>query len=88
MVSRPNQSQQNFPASEHMARRRNRSEGSKRMSKSQRRIRDMQQDYIKKESGTSNEAIDPQRFLSEDFLLVLDEHRKNCEREGKLEEAA
>jgi len=32
-------------------------------------------------------AQDPQRFLSEDFLLVLDEHRKNCEREGKLEEA-
>jgi len=30
---------------------------------------------------------DPQRFLSEDFLLVLDEHRKNCEREGKLDEA-
>ena len=32
-------------------------------------------------------AEDPQRFLSEDFLLVLDEHRKNCEREGKLDEA-
>jgi len=30
---------------------------------------------------------DPQRFLSEDFLLVLDEHRKNCEREGKFDEA-
>lgn len=32
-------------------------------------------------------TADPQRFLSEDFLLVLDEHRKNCEREGKLDEA-
>ena len=31
---------------------------------------------------------DPQRFLSEDFLLVLDEHRKNCEREGKIDQAS
>lgn len=30
---------------------------------------------------------DPAKYLSEDFLSVLDEHRKNCEREGKLEQA-
>lgn len=23
-------------------------------------------------------------FLSEDFLQILEEHRKNCEKEGKL----
>ena len=28
--------------------------------------------------------FDPSRFISEDFLQILNEHRKNCEREGKL----
>ena len=28
-----------------------------------------------------------QNFLNEDFLQVLDEHRKNCEREGRVQEA-
>ena len=32
-------------------------------------------------------AFDPSRFLSEDFLAILNEHRKNCEREGKLDQA-
>lgn len=31
--------------------------------------------------------VDP-KWFSEDFFKVLDEHRRNCEREGKLEEAA
>ena len=35
------------------------------------------------EQGT----FDPSRFLSEDFLAILNEHRKNCEREGKLDQA-
>lgn len=33
-------------------------------------------------------AFDPSKFISEDFLLILNEHRKNCEREGKLEQAS
>lgn len=31
--------------------------------------------------------FDPSKFISEDFLQILNEHRKNCEREGKLEQA-
>ena len=43
-------------------------------------------------SMTSNEQnrrskFDPSKFLSEDFLQILNEHRKNCEREGKLDQA-
>lgn len=34
-----------------------------------------------------NQAFDPSRFLSEDFLAILNEHRKTCEREGKLDQA-
>jgi len=33
------------------------------------------------------EKFDPSKFISEDFLQILNEHRKNCEREGKLEQA-
>jgi hypothetical protein len=29
--------------------------------------------------------FDPSKYISEDFLQILNEHRKNCEREGKLE---
>ena len=29
--------------------------------------------------------FDPSKFISEDFLQILNEHRKNCEREGKLQ---
>ena len=36
-------------------------------------------------SPTNMQAFDPNRFLSEDFLSILNEHRKNCEREGKLD---
>ena len=44
------------------------------------------------EAGTIREQInnsknDPTRYLSEDFLQVLNEHRKNCEREGKMDQA-
>jgi hypothetical protein len=58
-----------------------------------RRIRDVSKlrSEPNEEEGQPKETTepkeDPQRFLSEDFLLVLDEHRKNCEREGKLDEA-
>lgn len=58
-----------------------------------RRIRDVSKlrSEPNEEEGQPKETAepkeDPQRFLSEDFLLVLDEHRKNCEREGKLDEA-
>ena len=31
---------------------------------------------------------DPSAFITDDFLQVLDEHRKICEKEGKLDEAA
>lgn len=34
-----------------------------------------------------NKKFDPSKFLSEDFLQILNEHRKNCEREGKLVQA-
>ena len=34
-----------------------------------------------------NQNFDPSRFLSEDFLQILNEHRRACEREGKLEQA-
>ena len=34
-----------------------------------------------------NKNFDPSKFLSEDFLQILNAHRKNCEREGKLEQA-
>ena len=34
-----------------------------------------------------NQAFDPTKFLSEDFLSILNEHRKNCEREGKFDQA-
>ena len=37
--------------------------------------------------GAHAQTPDPSRFLSEDFLQVLNEHRKNCEREGKLDQA-
>lgn len=30
---------------------------------------------------------DPLRFLNEDFLMVLIKHTKDCEREGKLDQA-
>jgi|TARA_B110000305_G_C19286913_1_gene562169 hypothetical protein len=30
---------------------------------------------------------DPNTFITDDFLQVLDEHRKICEKEGKLDEA-
>lgn len=30
---------------------------------------------------------DPNKFITDDFLQVLDEHRKICEKEGKLNEA-
>ena len=33
------------------------------------------------------QKFDPSKFISEDFLQILNEHRKNCEREGKLEQA-
>ena len=35
----------------------------------------------------NNSKQDPARYLNEDFLSVLNEHRKHCEREGKLEQA-
>lgn len=31
--------------------------------------------------------FDPSKYISEDFLQILNEHRKNCEREGKLKHA-
>jgi len=34
------------------------------------------------------EPSDPANFITEDFLQVLEEHRKICEKEGKLDEAA
>ena len=34
------------------------------------------------------QKFDPSKFISEDFLQILNEHRKNCEREGKLEQAS
>ena len=37
--------------------------------------------------STGGPASVGQNFLNEDFLQVLDEHRKNCEREGRVEEA-
>lgn len=38
--------------------------------------------------GLKEKAFDPQKFISEDFLQILNEHRKSCEREGKLEQAS
>ena len=32
--------------------------------------------------------LNPSDFITDDFLQVLDEHRKICEKEGKLNEAA
>lgn len=37
--------------------------------------------------GSKKTKFDPSKFLSEDFLQILNEHRKNCEREGKLDQA-
>jgi len=34
-----------------------------------------------------SQKFDPSKYISEDFLQILNEHRKNCEREGKLEQA-
>ena len=31
------------------------------------------------------QKFDPSKYISEDFLQILNEHRKSCEREGKLE---
>lgn len=39
------------------------------------------------EAQAEEQMVDP-KWFSEDFFKVLDEHRRNCEREGKLEEAA
>ena len=39
------------------------------------------------EAELKNQKFDPSKFISEDFLQILNEHRKNCEREGKLEQA-
>lgn len=39
------------------------------------------------ESGLRSSKFDPSKFISEDFLQILNEHRKNCEREGKLQQA-
>ena len=36
---------------------------------------------------TNNEGLNPADYISEDFLQVLEEHRRLCEREGKFEEA-
>ena len=33
------------------------------------------------------QQFDPSKYISEDFLQILNEHRKNCEKEGKLEQA-
>ena len=33
----------------------------------------------------SGQKFDPSKYISEDFLQILNEHRKSCEREGKLE---
>lgn len=33
------------------------------------------------------QKFDPSKYISEDFLQILNEHRKNCEREGKLTHA-
>ena len=35
----------------------------------------------------SGQKFDPSKYISEDFLQILNEHRKSCEREGKLEQA-
>lgn len=34
-----------------------------------------------------SEPSDPANFITDDFLQVLEEHRKICEKEGKLDEA-
>ena len=39
------------------------------------------------EGGLRGSKFDPSKFISEDFLQILNEHRKNCEREGKLQQA-
>ena len=58
------------------------------MSKSSRRIQRVYENFDSGNNEPANpDAPDPSRFLSEDFFQVLDEHRKNCEREGKLDEA-
>ena len=31
-----------------------------------------------------SQKFDPSKYISEDFLQILNEHRKVCEREGKL----
>ena len=32
--------------------------------------------------------VDPAQYINEDFLQILDEHRKTCEREGKIDLAS
>jgi hypothetical protein len=39
------------------------------------------------ENPGKSQKFDPSKYISEDFLQILNEHRKNCEREGKLEQA-
>ena len=39
------------------------------------------------EIAQSGQKFDPSKYISEDFLQILNEHRKSCEREGKLEQA-
>ena len=39
------------------------------------------------ETQSVSQTFDPSKFLSDDFLAILKEHRKTCEREGKMDEA-
>ena len=39
------------------------------------------------DSHSASQNFDPSKFLSDDFLTILKEHRKTCEREGKMEQA-
>ena len=39
------------------------------------------------DAALKGQKFDPSKFISEDFLQILNEHRKNCEREGKLGQA-
>ena len=48
------------------------------------------QDYREEdqeESPGPEKRFNPSQFLNEDFLAILNEHRKTCEREGKLDQA-
>lgn len=43
------------------------------------------QNTLMKDSQPTESKFDPAQYINEDFLKILNEHRKSCERDGKIE---